>query len=539
MLKDKINPYAPCYCGSGSKYRFCCMKRDQLVNDNLEYLDQTTPEAKASMEVFHAADEAMSKHDFKAAMPLFQRAYELFPVVPSPLNNLAICHLLQHEFAEALRVQRQAVTEMKQPNSFGVANLATLLYFNGEDEAGLNAAYVATTLAPFNEQVILKICEALAHYRCHSDILEVALSADFLEIPDLAFFTGCAAANLGDLGQASTRWGMLPMGSQYAPLVQKYLEWLRKYGKAKTIRGDWPYFRADDYPLRVPDGEADPMLRSRWLVDFVEAAVNDGSTKSGKVLSMLSGSTHPAAVELLRLIMNGAFGTEKLRLQASTMLLEKGVLKSGEHIHIQGRGKGSQSKEIVLNTMKLSPDYQFCEYPEEIAGEFGAIIKATHEAHPDWQDIARRYRVIYALAPECFPIGNNLAGVLHALGQGKEAEMILRPIVEQHPEYYFARAQLLDMLMETRKMNEARELVRTTQIPSITHPAAWLEWQIATFRFWLAENEVQAALTCLDVIKTLCPDKERVRKLQMAIKGMKAFGTLMRQFGGARKNHRK
>jgi hypothetical protein len=32
MANDKIDPYQPCPCGSGKKYKFCCKVKEQLIN---------------------------------------------------------------------------------------------------------------------------------------------------------------------------------------------------------------------------------------------------------------------------------------------------------------------------------------------------------------------------------------------------------------------------------------------------------------------------------------------------------------------------
>ena len=40
-----IEPYDPCHCGSGRKYKFCCMKVDRMkTNDFLKHLFSIFPD---------------------------------------------------------------------------------------------------------------------------------------------------------------------------------------------------------------------------------------------------------------------------------------------------------------------------------------------------------------------------------------------------------------------------------------------------------------------------------------------------------------
>ena len=56
-FKDKIDPYAPCYCGSGKKYRFCCQNRtfDLSAVSSLEADEERYEKAKQ----YHAKGHAL------------------------------------------------------------------------------------------------------------------------------------------------------------------------------------------------------------------------------------------------------------------------------------------------------------------------------------------------------------------------------------------------------------------------------------------------------------------------------------------------
>ncbi len=79
-----IDPYKPCFCGSGKKFRFCCGQTNPFV--------MPSPEEHA--QYFYFLNKGLKfsgELKFEEALPWFKKAMEVTEVIPSATNNLAAC----------------------------------------------------------------------------------------------------------------------------------------------------------------------------------------------------------------------------------------------------------------------------------------------------------------------------------------------------------------------------------------------------------------------------------------------------------------
>ena len=106
---SQTDMYAPCPCGSGKKYKFCCHQKPQSGASSLKsarFWAGLSAHAAAEYDVLVARDgesfleavdlnrdamRQMQRSEFEKAIPIFRKAVALSKDYYSPANNLAVC----------------------------------------------------------------------------------------------------------------------------------------------------------------------------------------------------------------------------------------------------------------------------------------------------------------------------------------------------------------------------------------------------------------------------------------------------------------
>ncbi len=530
MLKNKIDPYAPCYCGSGKKYRFCCQHR--IFEPSATGPSISESQYKKARKVHYQGYDLMGERKFEEAIPLFKKAVELNPDVPNSVNNLALCYFMVGNLDEALKIQRDFLKKSFISSAFGLANLSLFLYFNDEEAAAVNALYVAASQDDISLEAALKICEMFARLHRYQDLFEFAFSKLNEDALDMEFWAGCAAANVGDTGLAIEYLRRVNSDDPKFELAERYLELLEKGARPVSFRGDWPMLVSSDFYLErlLKDDKtlSNPVLKHRWVIDFVESVLNDPNHKDKKpALDVLKDNPHPEAAAFLKKLVSGSFGSDELRQYASVILLERGDIKSGEMIEMQHKGRKSSQQ---LLTIELDPKYEFCPLPEEFAGEYEKIVFSSHEENPDWEKIVGRYREMLRKYPDFFPAEYNLAVAIYNSGvKSDEPEKIVRRLKQEHPEYLFAHAMLLDILGCQEHYEEGMQLIKSLKMPEKTHPDALEQWFLAQGRFFLRQRKFGEAKSFLKVLESF-PDDPEIDKLKKAYEECRGVEKVLKKF---------
>ena len=144
--------YAPCPCGSGKKFKFCCMQtvRDYLP-DNPTQAEVTTEVRKAmqpygmindidpvedreAIDLMRRGIMERDKRNLDEALRLFRKSREMKPKLYTSWNNEATCLWECGRFEDAVKAQKDGLALSSDCNSFGWAQLAEFQYFLGRDE---------------------------------------------------------------------------------------------------------------------------------------------------------------------------------------------------------------------------------------------------------------------------------------------------------------------------------------------------------------------------------------------------------------------
>lgn len=530
---ETIDPYSLCPCGSGKKYKFCCARkrREREAQERGPVFWSVSPveglfdEAKGSLSDADLAAEIAACTDglklmaackFDEAIPYFRTAVAYAPVVYTAANNLALCLFATGKLDEALRVQNESRAVSPFPNPFGWANCATFLYVRGDEDGAQRALDQALGAEISSADACVKVCETLARFRRHQTILEVADKSGYGGESAIRYFTGVASANLGDRFRAERDLRRVSIGHPLADRVRCYLQHLREGTSPLTVQGDWPYLTMGEIcpgPLFAAEFARDPKdwLARRIGVDVCEAVMNEAPDRSDTGAEALAHITHPAVVALLWKIARGTFGPDHLRMTALLGLMTRGEIDPRQRIEVFMDGK---RREITLTGSKLNPDFRFCEpLPSELDAIYSDAVMAGAGAAPDWSVLGKVYQKVMSKVPDFYPARFNYAVSLYHRNRKKEAERIVRELVEKHPEYLFARAALLQRLIDGRNTKESDELVESYVAPTETHPDAMVAWILALIRYHEQRGEFETASRYAAQAHQISPKHHRVKAI--------------------------
>lgn len=536
---DNIDPYSPCPCGSGKKYKFCCLRklRDREAREerplfwSVSSFEESADAELASLAVEDLDAERafctkglrlMAAGEFEKAIPLFQTAVSKAPAVYTAANNLALCLFATGKLGEALRVQSDSRTASPFSNPFGLANLATFLYVSGDEVGARRTLDAALAVQLPSIDACVKVCETLARFKLHQAILDTADKSGYGSDSAVCFFTGVAAANLGDRSRAQRDLRRVNFGHHKADWVRRYLQNLDEKSSPHTIRGDWPYLLTYEVcPLPVVEQEfkrdQTAWLARRVVADFFEAFLNDAFDKADTAMQALRFATHPDATALLWMIAKGTFGPDSLRMAAMQCLQERGEVNPQQRVEILFGGK---RREVTLTGTKLNPDFRFAKaLPKKWDDVYEKATLAASSKSPDWDALGTTFLKIIKAVPGYYPARFNYAVTLLNRGRMEEAETILSALVEEQPEYFFARAALLQLFNGDGRRKEAEALLKATVIPTETHPAAMSAWLVAQARYHEREKDFEEARKVIMQAYQISPDNPRVKNLWEKYKG--------------------
>lgn len=312
--------YAPCPCGSGRKFKFCCYPavRDELPPNPVQ-AEMTTAVRRANQPFGMVNDidpvedrEAIAPmrrgfvlrdaFQFEEALPLFRQAREMRPKLYTAWNNEALCLWHSGHYAEAVAAQEAGLALSADVNAFGWAQLAEFRYFLGDDQGAADAADKAAAMPPMSSDAATKTCSALAHLRRHADLLAYARGCGFDQTPMVGFYAGGAALNLGDNETAMpfllTAQGLFeedvdaddsgesddPGGDGDGPADEE------PFTSPSAPFGEELYFSRGTYGAGPFVHEAIDGLKPEYrnvLCDLVEMGLVDGTIDKGDALALL------------------------------------------------------------------------------------------------------------------------------------------------------------------------------------------------------------------------------------------------------------
>ena len=247
------------------------------------------------------------------------------------------------------------------------------------------------------------------------------------------------------------------------------------------------------------------------VVDVGELMMNDLPEECNDVVDLLCMASHPSSVDLLTVIAKGRFGSDAIRLRAFQELQKRGVLKAGEPFSMLVNG---EVREVKLTQCQLNPEYQFADpLPPEWEDVYFASVDEARAPDPDWAFVESSCRRVMEAFPEHHSARFNYCAALRNQNREDEAEPILWDLVKRAPDYLFARAALVQLLVDQDRLKEAGKLIDTTPEVKETHPAAMVVWLLAQSEYHDVSGDEDIADEMLLQALEIDPDNPRANQL--------------------------
>ena len=369
--------YSPCFCGSGKKYKFCCMKRVSQINES-KLTEISSDDDRIAEKEFEIGYELMNNKDFVQAIPHFKRAMELNPNNPSSCNNYVLCTMHSGDFDECMPILQRHLAECPVPNPFGMALLSELYFLSGKDEMAKSTALIAANLPFLTDSSIEKLCEAFAYLKMHREIVMFVEQSDIvLQSETQIFFAGIAQANLGRVDEAIDYLSDIGPNQEYSDIANNVLKTLKAGNGSNNIFGEWNYLLPGNFIFNRFKNATKETLEnyknSSWLVDLARMSIEENPNDE-RYLGYLEISEHPEAIRLLKAIIGWPMAPEKLRFNAISILRKKDKMTMEEADTAIYKNRTEENR-IVFSEIAINPDYQYSQpIPDEDEQKFVSLV---------------------------------------------------------------------------------------------------------------------------------------------------------------------
>ena len=519
--------YAPCPCGSGRKFKFCCLDfvRDALSDDPSQ--SEVTELVRMAMSrtglpngvdpvgdkraialMQRGVRELVDRRPGKA-INLFRQARVLQPSLYTAWNGEAQCLWMKRKADEAIRCQKEGLGYTADMNSFGWAQLSEFHHYLDQDDERDQCADRAKSIPAISGDAATKVCEALALAARHSDLLDYALGCGYPDTPSVTFFAAVAAANCGDFTKSlSLLEGLsadsIPDGGRIEDL-RRDLTHNRK--DSATPFGTWPYFGLITHPLRMTDQAS----RKRDVSAIPSPNGRNALCDTVELLFCYAGIGKTHALELLKSV--GGDRVERLRTALSALDdnprgfppealgdddeeddgPDSVAFLTGQRFHIQ----------TTRITEERNEDDLLSDADHEAFDKATGVIQTANPGSKAWNAARESLRDLVERNPAAYRVEFNYASALFREGRGEEARNRISAIAAAHPGYGFAHAALLNLAIAEGDFGRARKIIRRYRIPEEVHPEEYITWLQATVSYYDLMGEDKAVKTVKKTIRDI------------------------------------
>jgi tetratricopeptide (TPR) repeat protein len=329
--------------------------------------------------------------------------------------------------------------------------------------------------------------------------------------PDLPYFAGVAAANLARYEEAAEFLRDAASGTLFGDRAQRYLELIEKEKAPASLAGRWNYLAIQDWIsegmlARLKAGEQ--LRRYPGLVHAMTCLLEEDPKRGSRAIDALQELGTPEAVEVLRRVALGRFGTHDLRMHALCALSELEELEADEEIEIWD---GSRWAKVTWRSMEISDEARHA-LPDELFERMSALVEALRAM--DWERAEDLGRQMLAEAPDVPMVLHNLAQALWQQGKEEEAQALIERAFELDPSYLFAAAALIRIHLGSDRKEQAQAVSKSAVIPSPVHPDAYATFLGAQAELAFAQGDFEGAERLARLAEDAAPELDSVQQLR-------------------------
>lgn len=499
MRIDSSILYSPCPCGSGKKFKFCCLEVVKNSLGDWPTMSEVTKvvrtfqhpfgmvngidpiEDREAIELMRKGIEERNAGNFNEANAIFRKSRELRPKLYTSWNNEAMCLWCRGDFDEAVKIQEEGLAHSADANAYGWAQLAEFRYFLGDNDGYADCVGRALAIPPITADAATKVCAALARMRRHKDIIAYAGKSGFDEEPWVSFYSGVAALNLGDM-ELARRLIADARDSDIDDWILDEAVGDIENGEDTSAMpyGEWPYFTIERYgagPLAILALTEHRPEHENVVCDVTEILLADLRIGRDRALNAIATYNGERANKL-RGYLEAMDELQGIREDPQDGSPRQPVLVDEEDLMLRD----------ILHAFGLDvfaiggSDNSLDGLDAKDADDFVNAIHLYEKAKPrtqKWRKACQMFKDIYNRNPDFYRAGINYAGMLEKDGLLEEARPIVEKIYADHPQYAFGAASALRMAMKDGDMEKAEKITEDFRFPAMVHPKEYMSWQYA------------------------------------------------------------
>ncbi|RQD74209.1 MAG: hypothetical protein D5R97_08195 [Candidatus Syntrophonatronum acetioxidans] len=435
-MSKKIGRNDPCPCGSGKKYKKCCLNKKDFVREQKK------------------ATQLMEEERFKEAEAVLRKVLNNEDNV-TIRNNLAKCLFELGKNEECLDILRTCLEPEREElaaNPFTLALASRAFVRLGEKKAGkyyleMAEKFFEEGLDIFRKEGIdeedlgfwkeytLSVLKAAGELEDHSRVLELYYRWKSEHVGwESAYLAGVASFNLKDYTKAATFWGEIGEN------------WFMFYGfkEVATLveKGLIPPF-VIGYKILSHEQIERNLDKVQWEEEYMTSLIKDGNflmvllamvfdlevevEMAKELIDDLVHRGEEWGEDLGKRILESPHANTSFKMAAARGLVEKGVYSSGEFIPmiIDGEKEEVKIKKLPVESEADQENREAMEKARELKekGNMEEAIRTLEEVC---------YKDNF-----CLPVAINLSNLLRMVGRLEEAENYLRMVENIDPYNIF------------------------------------------------------------------------------------------------------
>jgi Flp pilus assembly protein TadD len=505
-----------------------------------ELLQEIGAKHKKPFEILARHDEIQLRMSFGQYQQARKIAIELLRLDPDFIpvrNNLSLVETLEGNMAQAIK-HSQHVLAVEPDNYQALGNLVRCYVFLGDFEtARLTAAKLKPLESDADSDFWLKSSEAFSYVGDDQAVLatfNAAREAGHLDSglirPLLYHLTAAAAMRLGDEAQAKKHWQTvldldpgfdlarqnladlnLPVGERHAPWAFDLKQWISERATNDLVT-QW------QAALRHHTDEAMTRAARRYLKQYPQTqallpVLLERGDPAGRqfAFDLIKLAETPELLALLPDFALSRHGPDKLRHEALNMAKKAGLLPAG----LVKMWVNGQQHEVMLVSFEIHDEPIKQHSPEVTDLAYEAILALRQD---DGVKAEQLLRQALALEPDAPDLLNNLAMAYQVQKRQPEVEALINQIYQDHPDYFFGRVGMGNLLTQQGDLDQAAEMLLPLLSHERLHITEFTALATAYIQLYLAKDMPDAAQHWVDMWANIDPDSVELEQWRLRLR---------------------
>lgn len=525
--------------------------RDSQLND----LKLTGPEGFGLAVLHEQAKAYLEEGEYDKSRQVEETLLQKRPNFLPAYNNLSLAAFLKGDTEGAITLCHQ-VLERDADNVHALSNLVRYQCAFGQYNAAVASAKRLKASQADAAEGWTKRAEALISVGDDAGILELYEQAqqthNWDETTASSMFlhlVAVAMARTGQVQAARQKWQWVLQQQPHFSLARDNLDDLKQ--PLELQQGAWPF----DLPYWAPKAV---------LEDLTQVIPNDNVASDEEIKTTLLNyfQTHPRVLAVLPILLDrgnpegrtyainlatllftldhqellkefalSQRGTDQMRMDVAMTLIQADIFPSQEPIRIWRQGEWSEIR-LLSYQFHSDPIARHESKVEKLLIKGNQLMRSGNQQ--DIQAAEKLFEQAINLEPDAPDLLNNLAGSYFMQQREPEAISVWTKIIEQFPDYVFARAALAQIRLKQGNIEAADQLLHPLLARQRFHVDEFAIFSRVQIMKLMAQDDLEGAKIWLNLWSSMDSEHPEVIDLQHRIEQRQRIKTQNQKLGSGK-----